>query len=451
MTKLIEGSLIALVFAVAACAGDDETGEDTIGEAELDLIVSPQSVHSFFASSGYGVVIRVTDTAHTAFVPAFTVYDPAGNTVKSASGASVAGTSFQAAMTGTYSVRVYDAAHPQATGAIYAWYLAVAPGANKDGVLVAGGVKAGHIDEGELDSYTFTAASGEGIMLRATDVAGGALTPAFYVYGPAGNLISSASGANVAGEALPAPSTGTYTVVVFDWSSGLASTGDYKLYFIKAPGANQGGALSPGGVKLGTIEKGELDSYTFTAASGEGIMLRATDVAGGALTPAFYVYGPAGNLISSASGANVAGEALPAPSTGTYTVVVFDWSSGLASTGDYKLYYTRAPGANQGGALISGTAIVEHIDKGELDSYTFTAVSGNGIALSVTDIAAGALTPGFSVYGPTGNLVHSATGPIVASKSFTAASSGTYTLVVYDWSSGLASTGDYQLGYTRTP
>ena len=72
MTKLIERSLIALVCAAAAaCAGDDATGDDMIGEAEVDLAVSPQSIHSFFASSGNGVVIRVTDTAHTAFVPGF--------------------------------------------------------------------------------------------------------------------------------------------------------------------------------------------------------------------------------------------------------------------------------------------------------------------------------------------------------------------------------------------
>lgn len=101
---------------------------------------------------------------------------------------------------------------------------------------------------------------------------------------PAGNLLTWATGTNVAVDGFSAPSTGTYTVVVYDWSSGLASTGDYKLYYTKAPGANQGGALSPGGVMPGTIEKGGLDSYTFAASTGEGILLRLADVAGGALT-----------------------------------------------------------------------------------------------------------------------------------------------------------------------
>ena len=61
----------------------------------------------------------------------------------------------------------------------------------------------------------------------------------------------------------------------------------------KTPGSRDGSAMSDttpagtggavagsGGVVSGTIEKGELDSYTFVANAGEGIQLRLVDVAG---------------------------------------------------------------------------------------------------------------------------------------------------------------------------
>jgi large repetitive protein len=209
------------------------------------------------------------------------------------------------------------------------------------GDLSPGGVVLGHIDVHEQDSYTFAATVGEGIVLRVTDVAGSTFTPWFTVYGPAGNAVTWAWGYDVAGRSFAAPSTGAYTVVLYDHSSGLAATGDYKLYYTKAPGANTGGALSPGAVALGHIDKGEIDSFTFTATVGEGIVLRVTDVAASTFTPWFTIYGPAGNAVTWAWGYDVAGRSFAAPSTGAYTVVLYDHSSGLAATGDYQLAYAK--------------------------------------------------------------------------------------------------------------
>ena len=225
-------SMFALLFmAVAACASEGDPAE----HVETELIVSAQSTRSFFASAGNGVVIRVVDIGHTAAIPAFTVFDPAGKTVTSASGADVAGSSFQAASTGNYSISIQDNANPPAIGAVFTLYVAVAPGANTGGALPNGGVVLGHIDEGELDSYTFTANAGDGIMLRVTDLAGGAFVPAFNIYDSTGKFVNWTSGANVASLDFTAPSTGTYTLVVYDSSSGLASTGDYELDYTKTP------------------------------------------------------------------------------------------------------------------------------------------------------------------------------------------------------------------------
>ena len=457
---MIRNTLPAVLCTIlGACAGEpadlagstDDAAGETTSTATANIVTTLPATHTFAVSAGNSVLVRVADIGNTAFWPVVNVYDPAGTRVTWGSGTLVASASFRAATTGTYSAVVSDGVNPPAAIASYALYVAVAPGSSTGGALSPGGMKAGHIDLGEIDSYTFTAATGEGIGLRVTDIAGGALWPEVNVYGPAGNLVTWTNGQNVASVFFAAPSAGTYTVVVYDVSSGWASTGDYNLYFTKAPGANHDGLLSPGGMRAGHIDEGEIDSYTFTAATGEGIGLRVTDIAGGALWPQVYVYGPAGNLVTWTNGADVASVFFAAPSAGTYTVVVYDVSNGSASTGDYNLYFTKAPGANQGGALISGGSVLAHIDEGELDSYTFAALTGDTIGLTVTDLAGGALWPQMNIYGPAGNLVTWVNGQNVASRSLRAPSTGTYTVVVFDVSNGWASTGDYRLDYARTP
>jgi len=414
------------------------------------LAAGGRDEYAFTANQGEGVFLRLVDVAGGPLVPTFTISGPSGTTVTSATGTTVASVSFAASATGTYTIAVRDASSAQVAGD-YRLYFTRAPGANAGGALTPGGVLAAHLDEGALDSYTFTANQGESVFLRVVDVDNAAMTPAFTIYNPAGGVVVNALGASVASSSFAAPVTGSYTVVVYDWSTGFTGTGDYKLYFSRAPGANAGGLLAPGSVTLGHLDEGEIDSYTFTANQGEGVFLRLVDVAGGPLVPAFTVYGPSGAVVTATSSANVVNASFAAGATGTYTLVVYDVSSGLSATGDYRLYFTRAPGANAGGALTPGGAAFGHLDEGALDSYTFTAIAGDRVALRMTDLAAGPLVPAFTVYRPTGAVVVNALGSDVATTSFTVPVTGVYTVVAYDWSTGFTDTGDYELDFTRTP
>jgi len=445
-----QGWIAVLCSAMIGCVGGDDSDEAT-NESEAAIAVSPQTVYTFSASSGTGVVIRLVDTVRTSARPAFTVKNPAGATVASGSGEDVAAASFSANATGIFSIAISDASSQPSPLTSFGLNIAVAPGSHTGGALSPGNVMPGHIDLGELDSYTFTASVGEGIVLRAADLAGGALVPAFNVYGPTGSLVNWTWGYDVASLAFAAPATGTYTVVLYDNSGGFAAAGDYNLYYVKAPGAHKGGALSPGNVVPAHLELGALDSYTFTASVGEGIVLRAADLAGGALVPAFNVYGPTGSLVNWTWGYDVASLAFAAPATGTYTVVLYDNSGGFAVTGDYKLYYVKAPGAHKGGALSPGNVVPAHLELGALDSYIFTASVGEGIVLRAGDLAGGALVPALNVYGPTGSLVNWAWGYDVASLAFSAPATGTYTVVLYDNSGGFAAAGDYNLYYVKAP
>src|SRR6185369_16060602 len=166
---------------------------------------------------------------------------------------------------------------------------------------------------------------------------------AVAVYGPTGALVNSSYSQAVAGFSFTATATGTYTVVVYDYSSGFASTGTYNLYLAVAPGANEGGALTPGAMVAGAIDLGDLDSYTFAASMGQGVAVRVTDVAAGPFAPAAAIYGPAGALVGSAYNADAAMVSFTATASGTYTAMVYDYSSGFASSGSYTILLTETP------------------------------------------------------------------------------------------------------------
>ena len=422
-------------------------------DSTLDGTLAAGAKHSFTFSvnQGAGVQIRLVDATGNSFVPGYQVFNPTGVLAASISAQEVAYGSFTAGMTGTYTIVISDASGLAGVQGNYRLHVATAPGANEHGLLAPGAVATGSIEKGDLDSWTFTASEGEGIQLRVTDVAGGALVPAISVYNPSGGLTASTSNGEVAYTSFSAGMTGTYTVVVYDWSTNVASTGDYKLYFTKGPGANEHGLLTPGGVASGTIEKGDLDSFTFTVKEGEGVQLRVTDIAGGALVPAISVYNPSGGLTASTSNGEVAYTSFSAGMTGTYTVVVYDWSTNVASTGDYNLYFTKAPGANEHGPLTPGVQALETIDKGDLDSFTLALNQGQRIQFLVTDVAGGPLVPAISVYNPQGGLTASTSNATAATTTFTAGMTGIYTLVIYDWSSNAAASGQYSVLATFLP
>jgi hypothetical protein len=422
--------------------GDAITGR--IEEGELDS-------YTFTANAGEGVQLRMTDLGGGVFAPAMEIYTPSGGAETFVYGADVAYASFQAPATGTYTVIAYDWSTAAAGSGNYNLYYAKAPGANKGGLLSNGDAITGRIEEGELDSYTFSANAGEGIQLRMTDLGGSVFAPAMEIYTPSGSPETFVYGADVAYTSFQAPASGTYTVIAYDWSTAAAGSGNYNLYYAKAPGANKGGLLSNGGATTGTIEEGELDSYTFSANAGEGIQLRMTDLGGGVFAPAMEIYTPSGSPETFVYGADVAYTSFQAPTSGTYTVIAYDWSAAAAGSGDYKIYYTKAPGANAGGALTSGVPVAGMLDKGELDSYTFTAAVGQTAQLSITDTSGGPFAPAMEIYDPTGAAVKFVYSDTSAVTSFAVAKSGTYTVVCYDWSAAAVSTGNYQVLLQLTP
>jgi hypothetical protein len=400
--------------------------------------------YTFDVTAGAGIQLRVTDVAQTSFYPYIQVYDPNGKLVVQAGGSDVAATSFSPAVSGTYTAIVFDDSSGYASTGTYKIYYTRTGGSN-DGVLDPNAPIAATIDLGDLDAYTFDLSAGMGVQLRVTDVGQTSFYPYLQVYDPNGTLLVQAGGYDVAATSFSAAVAGTYTAVVFDDSSGYASTGSYKIYYARAPGSNDGGVLDPNVPLDGTIDLGDLDAFTFDVTAGVSVLLRVADLGHTAFYPYLQVYDPTGKLVVQAGGADVAALSLTPSVAGTYTAIVFDDSSGYASSGNYKIYYSRAPGSNDGGLLTPSVAVTGTIDLGDIDNFTLSAKAGDKFKLVVTDVNATAFYPAVSVAGPTGTLITTATGQDTATATFTAATAGTYTVAVFDNSSGFVSSGGYSL------
>jgi len=322
-----------------------------------------------------------------------------------------------------------------------------APAASAE--LPNGGVVSGSISTaGQQDSYTFTASAGHSVQIRAVNTGNTSFTPRLSLYGPSGAAIVSHDGNPIARIRHTVKENGTYTVVIQDWQA--AQTGPYSLYFAKAPGANEGGPLVNGGVISEVIDRGDIDSYTFSAAVGQSVQIRVAATSD-SFTPRLDLYGPSGESIAADDGGRVATIRHTVTQNGTFTVVVTDsLSRGYAEAGPYDLYFVQMRGANEHGRLVDGRILSDMIELGDLDSYTFTAVSGQPIGVRVTDTGSSSFTPAVFVYGPSGALLASHTDNESVVISGTVASNGTYTVVVADGTLGAlegAQTGTYTIEF----
>jgi hypothetical protein len=89
---------------------------------------------------------------------------------------------------------------------------------------------------------------------------------------------------------------------------------------------------------------------------------------------------------------------------------------------------------------------------GEVDQWTFTAAQNDSIVLSIGEVGANPeFWPWIRLVGPTGTLISSASGPLVAYISATATLSGTYTVTVASNDSGHDATGGYLLTLAKIP
>ena len=441
---LVDGGADSGDGGVTAAGGPDTTLTKTATLTHGQMVP-----YTFMANAGNGVEIRATRTSGN-IVPTFQVHDPSGAIIASGSGASftVTGADFVTKTGGTFTVDVYDTTTNATASGDFRLVLAVAPGADSGGALIPGKVETSSLAQGALDSYTFAAGAGQGVQLRLTAKTNG-FGASFTVYDPSGAVAVTSSGASaiVGGADFSAKTGGVYTLILSDGTTGRAGAGPYDLFFTLAPAANEGTQLVPGVPTAAMLAPGGLNAYTFDAQAGQAVQLRVAEQYGAQFTSTFAVYGPSGALVTTGqtSSAVVSGADFSIKTSGTHTVVAYDGSTGRAGSGPYIVYLVLAPGT-VGTALSPGVVVSSQLAEGALDAYTFTAQVGNTVSVHPGDADGGAFPFTIYVYDPSGKVAGAANyGPV----TFAALSSGTFTIVVYDGTTGRARTGPYSISFSR--
>jgi len=429
---------------------------------------------TFSASIGDTIVIRVGEISQTNnFTPRIRLQNPSAVLMASAQNTVAAEIAVTATNTGTFTVIVDDAGSV-ATGT-YRLTLARSPGAvfvapgDEGGPMTNGVMHTGTIDTGDLDVWTFSANSGDAIVVRVgetTDTSGN-FTPWVRLYSPNGTLLDSGFGALAGEAAVTATNSGQFTVVVGDANSALSGSGTYRLTLAKTSdpvvvsAGDDGGPMTNGVMHTGTISTGDLDVWTFSANSGDALVVRIGEIVDSTanFTPWIRLFSPTGKLLGSGFGAAAGEIAATATNSGTFLVVAGDGNSVLSGSGTYRLTLAKTPdpvvvsGGDDGGPMTNGVMHTGTISTGDLDLWTFSANSGDAIVVRIGEMAdsSGNFMPWIRLFSPTGKLLGSGFGAVAGELAATATNSGTFLVVAGDGNSVLSGSGTYRLTLAKTP
>lgn len=206
----------------------------------------------------------------------------------------------------------------------------------------------------------------------------------------------------------------------------------------------------------GSILRGDLDQWSFTANQGDDVWVSVSEVGQNtAFFPQIDLIGPDGSNKGVDWGDLSAGIHITSTLSGTYTVVISrrDGSDGV---GQYSLTLAKSPAAfvvpqgDEGGPMLSGENHAGIILRGDLDQWTFYATQGANITIGVSET--GANTPFFpeiSVIAPDGRNVGVNWGDRTAQIQLQAAA-GAYKVIVSrrDNADGI---GNYSLSVLTIP
>jgi hypothetical protein len=430
-------------------------------------------VYTFSAASNDVVTILLT--SGTPFGPPFPTLElqgPGGTVVANASG-NIGGNNaayidaMRLTNAGNYLILVRDEDGVDAYD--YGLTLIKNPGpnpANDGGTILPGQTVSNSLDKlGAIDVYTFSAASNDVVTILLTSgTPVGPPCPTLELQGPGGTVMANASG-NIGGnnaayiDAKRLTNTGTYLILVRD-DDGFDAY-DYGLTLIKNPGpnpANDGGTIQPGQTVSNSLDKlGAIDVYTFSASSNDVVTILLTSgTTFGPPFPTLELQGPGGTVVANASG-NIGGnnaayiDAKRLTNTGPYFILVRD-NDGFDAY-DYGLTLIKNPGPNSaddGGTILPGQTVTNSLNTlADIDVFTFAAIVGDSITLSLKLTTASGLSPTIELHAPNGSLVATSSGPSAATISLCVPQTGNYLVLVRDDAGN--DTFGYQLSFSQVP
>lgn len=460
-------------LSVVSC--DAALPDESLADYETDFTLDPgQSgwgylmegkTHEWTFTADKDAYIMVTagdvDGEEGELTPYLTLKGPSGTELDYGFGSNGALVSVTAPAAGTYTVELKDQ-YDNSSGnyridLVVSGKTLTVSGTDQGGAILSGEQKTGNLALGDVDGWTFTAAAGDHIFagLGDADGATGALTPYLVLVAPDGQVVDYEYGSSGAGVSGKAPEAGTYTLFVYD--QYVDDSGNYTVDLVVSGGGltitsgDQGGTITSGETKEGSLTLGDCDGWTFTAGAGDYIGASFGDADGvtGAITPYLYLITPDGDILDSSYGSDGAGVWGTAPEAGTYTLVITDQYQDDA--GDYLVNLVVSgsgltiTSGDQGGTILAGEQKSGSLTLGDLDGWTFSASTGDYIvaAMGDGDGDSGEVTPYLTLVSPSGTVMDYSYGSSGTSVDALATETGVYTLYVYD--QYFDDTGDYTL------
>ena len=304
----------------------------------------------------------------------------------------------------------------------------------------------------QTDDWTFSIKTGQSFIVS---VSSSASTPPFdlltTILEPDGSALYSNYDAAYTRYGKTAAQSGEYTVSVKEWGNN-PGTNPYVITvfitgkkFVVSPG-DEGGRIFNGGNYHGAVFRGDIDPWTFQLNNGNSFIVSASSTSASTpFDPLLYIFNPDGSLLYSQYGGPFYTYSGTATQTGTYSVVVAQWST-VSNPGAYLLTYVRAPGefmvprGDQGGLMTDGVIYNGAVYRGDLDPWSFNANPGDYVTVEVTGSTSDVL---LYIYSPNGTELFANYGSTVTAK-LNIKLTGTYTVVVSHWGEG-SDPGDYTL------
>ena len=247
--------------------------------------------------------------------------------------------------------------------------------------------------------------------------------------------------------------TGVYTVLVFEFSTGRR-TGKFSVLALRL----NGGCRSSKPAACGLTAEGTLaeplaaDSYTIRAAAGDVFLIRRTRTdSTGTLRLTAEVYGPDGKPVTPDPSSDATRLSFSAAASGLYNVLIADdVRIDGKQTGAYAIYFARVNKPCNAQPLDCGSVSQGRIE-GVMRFSTYSIAAGDGDAFLVRLLRSDLNTsfkPRLEIYDPLGRLVQIGSTTDLARFTFKAAVAGVYTVLAGDGLDGTR-TGAYSVSLAR--
>jgi hypothetical protein len=344
-----------------------------------------------------------------------------------------------------------------------------------------GTVTSGSINQpGEIDSYTFSANSGDLILIGATRTSGD-LWPRIRLFSPEGTLlqdqknavhveitqelhnlnkiflpvIANGPGKLVDRSIFPDPEAliiaqvpGTYTIWVSDGFDGTF-TGSYNLYLQKLNPPVGAEPIAYSETLSGSINlPAEMDAFIFSPAKGDKVIIGMSSVSGD-LWQQIRLYDSRGVLLQEVKHPKHVEISFDIQDSGDHFLLVSDGFRGEL-TGSYNVFIQRRVNPANATVIDFGQTIAGSINQpAEMDAFAFSAKAGDQVNILMTSIS-GDLWQQIRLYDPIGNLLNENSGVNQAEITQSIPSNGTYTIFASDGFNGTF-TGSYNMTLQKLP